>query len=287
MPDQPLISVIVPCYNQGALLGEALQSLLDQTYANWECIVVNDGSSDDTANKAMAWINKDSRFKYFYQSNGGLSAARNKGLAAISGDYIQFLDADDTIAPGKFALSLQEGGDADVIITNFSMFTKTGESTFNAAFTLHKDQLNFHSLLTGWDEEFVIPIHCGLFKSNLFSTLRFNESLKAKEDWLMWIQIYQGGIETVFIDEPFALYRYSPGSMSQNRRHMHSNLVLAYQAIYEQLSTEHRELFFKKAVNYLGGLLEETDLLLEKTRHSKSYQLGNLFVRNFNKLFKK
>lgn len=72
-----LISVIVPCYNQAQYLDECLQSVLDQTYQNWECIIVNDGSPDNTEEIALRWTKKDSRFRYLKKENEGLSSARN------------------------------------------------------------------------------------------------------------------------------------------------------------------------------------------------------------------
>ena len=88
----PLISVIVPCYNQAQYLDECLQSVLNQTYQNWECIIVNDGSPDNTHEIAESYCRKDARFKYFYKENGGLSSARNAGISISNGEFIQFLD---------------------------------------------------------------------------------------------------------------------------------------------------------------------------------------------------
>lgn len=93
----PLISIIVPCYNQAEYLDECLQSVLDQTYYNWECIIVNDGSSDNTEIVAQQWLNKDGRFKYSAKENAGLSLARNTGIANTNGEFILPLDADDKI----------------------------------------------------------------------------------------------------------------------------------------------------------------------------------------------
>lgn len=287
MSPQPLISVIVPCYNQGIYLSAALQSIYQQTTANWECLIINDGATDDTETIAQQWVLKDNRFKYFYKQNGGLSSARNKGLEEAKGAYIQFLDADDMITANKFAASLNESSKAAVIISNFKMFTSKIEAYSIAGFPLNKNYFNFEAILTGWDEQFAIPIHCALFKTELFNNIRFNESLKAREDWLMWLQIYQLNFETFFIDEPFALYRYSPDSMSQNKSLMNNNLVVAYQIIYGILPVLYRDVLYKKATTHLGRLLEETTTILERTRQSKSYQLGNFFVRNFNNLFKK
>ena len=89
------VSIIVPCYNQAQYLNEALQSVLGQTYTNWECIIVNDGSPDNTAAIAQEWVAKDDRFRYVYKENGGLCNARNTGISKAVGEYILTLDADD------------------------------------------------------------------------------------------------------------------------------------------------------------------------------------------------
>lgn len=283
-PTPPIISVIVPCYNQGKYLQDALQSVLDQTYAGWECIIINDGSTDNTEQVAMEWTSRDQRFKYFYKENGGLSSARNKGLDECAGDYIQFLDADDCIAPEKFIESLKAGPQSDIVISNFKMFADKHKGYTEATFSLSGQEFDFYNILTGWDDGFAIPIHCGLFKRSLFNTIRFNEQLKAKEDWVMWLQIYQLNIATVFVDKSYALYRCTPGSMSQNRLHMSSNLILAYQFIYIIIPVEYRDMFFKKAVNSIGRLLAENEKILMDTRQSKSYRLGNFFVKNIKRI---
>lgn len=92
------VSVVIPCYKQAQFLGEAIQSIINQTHQNWECIIVNDGSPDDTENVALTWCKQDSRIKYIYQKNGGLSKARNFGIQNTSSDFILTLDADDKYA---------------------------------------------------------------------------------------------------------------------------------------------------------------------------------------------
>lgn len=94
----PLISIIVPCYNQAQYLPETLRSVLDQVYQNWECIIVNDGSPDNTEEVALEWCAKDSRFQYLKKENGGLSDTRNYGIKHSKGKYIQVLDSDDKIS---------------------------------------------------------------------------------------------------------------------------------------------------------------------------------------------
>ena len=272
------VSVIVPCYNQGKYLADALQSIYGQTWQNWEAIVINDGSTDNTEVVALEWANKDSRFKYFYKANGGLSSARNMGLVEARGAYIQFLDADDELDANKLKDSLEEGGDADVIISDFAMFNSEG-IVHRPSTLLNKSLFNFEFILTSWDEKFFIPIHCALFKAAVFEEIRFNETLKAREDWLMWLQVYLKPVKTAYIDKPFALYRSVAGSMSQDRRLMNKNLVVAYGIIYKLLPDEYREMFFQKVVSSLGSIIAETEELLLRTRQSKSYRMGNFFVR--------
>ena len=101
------VSVIVPCYNQAQYLDEALQSILNQSFTDWECIVVNDGSKDNTEFISNEWIKKDSRFKYVYQDNGGLSNARNVGIKKAEGEFILPLDADDKIGAARYGGRLE------------------------------------------------------------------------------------------------------------------------------------------------------------------------------------
>jgi len=100
------ISVIVPCYNQGYFLGETVRSILSQSYTNWECIIVDDGSTDDTKKIANDFVRRDKRFTYLYKTNGGLSSARNAGIERVSGNWVQFLDADDVLEAEKFSKQL-------------------------------------------------------------------------------------------------------------------------------------------------------------------------------------
>lgn len=93
-----LVSIIIPCYNQVQYLDECLQSVLDQTYQNWECVIVNDGSTDNTADISKKWTEKDDRFFYFEKENGGVSSARNYGIKNSNGIYILPLDGDDYIS---------------------------------------------------------------------------------------------------------------------------------------------------------------------------------------------
>jgi glycosyltransferase involved in cell wall biosynthesis len=102
-----LVSIVIPCYNQGEFLSETLESLIGQTYTNWECFIINDGSKDNSEEVAKSWVSKDKRIHYTYKDNGGPSTARNTGILLAKGEYILPLDADDTISPEYLAKAMQ------------------------------------------------------------------------------------------------------------------------------------------------------------------------------------
>src|SRR5690554_5115415 len=121
MTDQnPLVSIIIPTYNRAHLIGETLDSVLAQTYQNWECIVVDDGSTDDTDEVMAEYMAKDSRFQYHHRPKDRLpggNAARNYGFEVSKGEYVNWLDSDDQIAPSKIEKQislLKENNSANV-----------------------------------------------------------------------------------------------------------------------------------------------------------------------------
>ena len=104
----PRVTIIVPCYKQAKYLPVTLTSVYAQTLTDWECLVIDDGSPDETGRIATEWTGRDARFYYHRKENGGLSSARNFGLRLARGRYIQFLDSDDIILPEKLSTQVME-----------------------------------------------------------------------------------------------------------------------------------------------------------------------------------
>ncbi|MCX8515984.1 MAG: glycosyltransferase family 2 protein, partial [Alphaproteobacteria bacterium] len=102
----PKVSVIIPLFNHAQYVGTAIESIVKQTYKNWELIIIDDGSTDGSAKVARSWADKDSRVHYYYQPNGGVASARNHGLARARGDYVAWQDADDVSLPRRLARQL-------------------------------------------------------------------------------------------------------------------------------------------------------------------------------------
>lgn len=288
MSNNPTVSIIVPCYNQAQYLDEALQSVLDQTYTDWECIIVNDGSPDNTAEVAKKWIEKDDRFIYFYKKNGGLSSARNLGLDNCRGNYIQFLDCDDYITENKFSRSicefnLIENQTKDVVISNFEMFTDNYQRTSKPFCVLTIELLNFDSVLYKWDDTFSIPIHCGLFKSSLFNNFRFPENLRAKEDWVMWIHIFKNKAKAIFINLPLALYRLHPNSM-MHTKDMQCDIFNAHKEI-ESIVTdkEYLELSRTLLLRYYN-LYKQNKQKFKALKNSDTFRVALFLKKTIKKL---
>jgi glycosyltransferase involved in cell wall biosynthesis len=107
MLSQPKISVIITCFNQGKYLRDSLGSLKNQDWENWECLIIDDGSKDNSLVIAQELAKNDSHIQVVSQPNAGVSSARNKGISLATGDYVQFLDADDKLASGKWKRQVQ------------------------------------------------------------------------------------------------------------------------------------------------------------------------------------
>jgi hypothetical protein len=213
----PHVSVIVPAFNYARFLGEALHSVSVQTFSDWECLVVDDGSTDDTPDVVARAAAEDSRIRYYRQTNSGLAATRNEGLTRTSGAYVQFLDADDRIAPEKLERQLAVFADhpkTDVCCSNYQPYD-SGSGEILARFSeerLGNDPLR--DFLFRWERGLCIPIHAALFRRGVWNVPRpFDERLPSKEDWLMWIDLALGGCRFRFLDEDLTFYRMHDANM--------------------------------------------------------------------------
>ena len=225
------ISIITPCYNQAEYLDEALQSVVRQTYQYWECIIVNDGSTDNTEQVARKWIEKDKRFNYIYQENRGLSSARNAGLNFANGDFIQFLDADDILSKNKFLIQLKDLENCEISVCDYFPFEdKTGlrrENRYLSPF-LNPDSYK-KEVITKWETQKSIPCHAILFKKSIIDKHKivFNECLPNHEDWVFWVKLFYHSKSLKNSYKILAKYRIKEVSMCTNEEQMHHGFVKA------------------------------------------------------------
>lgn len=273
-----LVSIIIPCYNQGVYLEETIASVLNQSYTNWECLLVNDGSTDDTACIIEKWESIDSRFKGYYQDNGGLSSARNLGLKKAKGFYIQFLDSDDLLHANKLKIALKylQKNDLDIVVANYAHFKKDANIVTPPYYTLKQEFLNYNSILYQWDTDFAIPIHCALFKASLFELFEFPVRLKAKEDWYMWTVLFYNNPKVGYVNDTLCYYRIHANSMTgDNFNHMTNNTKLFYDLIKAEIPTDDYikliELSNKKYINKSAVESQKT----QQIKQSQAFKIGN------------
>ena len=212
MEHNPLISIIIPCYNQASFIQETLQSVYQQQYQNWECLIINDGSTDASESIILDWMQRDKRFQYYKTANSGVSAARNHGLRIAQGEYIQFLDADDLLTADKLILSLDalRKYKVDIVCSNYLVFTAKVTVTEPPFSNLDHFEFNFYNLARYWNDGFTVPCHCWFFKASLLQNVSFPLDLTAQEDWVMWLLIFQQKPKTVYLKKPLAFYRRNP-----------------------------------------------------------------------------
>ncbi len=221
------ISVVIPVYNIAPYLKVCLSSVTEQSFRDYEVIIVNDGSTDDSVSLAQALITGDDRFRIINIPHSGLSAARNTGIANAKGKYIYFLDGDDCIRKDTLQLlySNAEANDLDVILFSACTFTddiNTTDHNNKYRYNGHYEGVYSGSVLS---EELVRnndAHHCSscmmmtrldhLKENNLF----FNEQLSYSEDSLMFIRLIPLSGRISVLDEPLYMRRYRNGSITTN-----------------------------------------------------------------------
>lgn len=208
------ISVIIPAYNAAETIADTLRSLLQQTFSQWEAIVVNDGSSDRTAEIVEEFTKKDSRTRLFSQENQGLSGARNSGVKLAQYDWMLFLDSDDWIFPQyleKLTNRLLEDPSLDVVYCGWAYALPDGEHVLPSL------PLYTGDLFVPLAQWCVSIVHTFVVRSSLVNALGcFNTSLRSCEDWLLWQRIARTGARFGTVNEVLAAYRTRPNSLSRN-----------------------------------------------------------------------
>lgn len=209
----PLISVIIPVYNGQKTIQDTIESVLKQTFSDFELIVINDGSEDAT----LEIVNsiQDSRLKVFSYPNAGLSASRNRGLAQACGEYVSFIDADDLWTPDKLEAqfrALQENPQAALAYSWTNCIDESGQFSRRGSYITVTGNVYAKLLLIDFIENGSNP----LIRRQAFNEVGgFDESLTAAEDRDMWLRLADR-YHFVAVPSPQVLYRASVNSMSAN-----------------------------------------------------------------------
>jgi glycosyltransferase involved in cell wall biosynthesis len=275
-----LISIIVPCYNQAQYLNECLQSVIEQTYQNWECIIVNDGSPDNTEEITNKWVEKDNRFKYLYKDNGGLSSARNAGINIAQGIYILPLDADDKISNNflnECFKSIEKNTNVNLIHGKLVKFGSINRIYKNEKYSYQKLLLDN-----------LFPCSSLFKKSEAIDIGLYDENLKAGlEDWDFWIRLLSEKSNVVYLDNCSFFYRIKDNSMYDVLKKNNLEILKIKQYIFSkniekfnpksQLELYFENLNYEKKVNNFEKYLSYKKILIilfEKIKNSIKFRLS-------------
>lgn len=264
------ISVIVPVYNLAPWLGRCVESILAQTHRNLEVILVDDGSGDDSLSIARDFALRDCRVKVIHQENAGVTAARLRGVAEATGDWIGFVDGDDEIEPPMYARLLENarGFGADISHCGYQRIDPEG----NVDYHYNTGKLHCQNHLTGLrellEEHLVEPGLCSkLYKRELFRGLngKMDLSIRNNEDMLMNFYLFSGAEKAVYEDVcPYHyLFRENSAARGKLNEHRIYDRIRVRQIILEncapELERDARQALLRVLLYVYALLTVETD----------------------------
>jgi glycosyltransferase involved in cell wall biosynthesis len=272
--NNPMVSIIMPSYNQAEYLSETLDSVLAQSFKDWECLIVDDGSIDNTEEIAKIYCKKDDRFKYIKQENQGPSVARNNGIRNSAGEFILPLDSDDLISKDYLSEAMRvfaENPKIKLVYCEAEFFgEKKGEWDL--------PEYSYERLL------FENMIFCSAFyrRSDYDNTDGYNENMReGLEDWDFWLSFLKKGDIVYKIPQIHFFYR-----IKNNSRNSISNEITV-KKMHKRIFLNHRELYFEflnpiYSENAIKNLKKHIHILqkeIEFLKVQKNGKIGNLIKK--------
>lgn len=244
--EKTVVSVILTCYNQAPYLAEALESVLNQTYPHWECIILNDGSTDRSEEIALQYVAKDKRFVYVCQENQGVVAARNHAISASHGTYILPLDGDDKIAPSYLEQAVEVLDQDQQVILVCCGVEKFGDET--GPFVL--PEMTIRNLLRGG-----CCVSCSMYRRASYDAAGGykQEMSRGWEDWEFFISLLETGGKAYRLPQTLFFYRILHRSRNSGIADPHK------EALRQQIVRLHPDLYFLE----YGKLLDEHDVIVQ------------------------
>jgi len=211
---KPLVSIITPTFNSQKFIEQTINSVLEQSYNNWELIIIDDGSSDKTVDTIKGYTSKHPNiFLIANKTNQGAGLSRNKGIQAAKGDFITFLDADDLWNPNKLDVQINTmiKNNLDVCFSSYDLINEKGNKLFRRVNAL--PVLSYKKLL----KSNYIGNLTGIYNCRSLGKIESNE-LRKRQDWLLWLKaIKKSQKPAQGIQESLACYRVRKNSMSSNK----------------------------------------------------------------------
>ena len=287
----PKISIIIPVYNAASFVQTCLYSLKNQNYSNFEVIIIDDGSTDDTVSQIREVIKNDSRFSLYEQLNKGVSAARNFALKKITGDYVTFIDADDKVQESylETLVNYLRVSKSDVLVFNYFLWTPSRDSTRAIVESNNKDKLASDEYirlifsLGDSDKKYAIGgyVWNKIFSRKLIGNTQFNEQITAAEDELFCFETFRSNMKVSWYSAPLVFYRQHEFSSIKKTdfpiRHLETRIKMLAESkgsgVVEDLLTI---AYFQSLISAIGAIIKEKELCsmeLLIDLHSKADEL--------------
>lgn len=240
--EKGLVSIITPMYNGERFVGETIDSVLNQTYSNWEIIVIDDGSKDKGPEKVKAYADKDSRISIFSQANGGSAAARNNGIRRAKGQYIALLDADDTWNPDFLEKQIQLMNDKKALLV-YSSHTRIDEFSEEILKPfIVPEKIGYHDLL----KSCYISCLTGLYDTSVYGKVYLREDMRSlRDDYVYWLEIMKKVKVAYGNKEVIANYRILNSSASRKKNKV---IIPHFKVLYKV-----EQLGLVRSLYYLGN----------------------------------
>jgi teichuronic acid biosynthesis glycosyltransferase TuaG len=270
---EKLISIIMPAYNAEKFIEESINSVLEQTYINWELLVIDDGSTDRTSEIVRIKQNADNRIYYFFQENGKQGKARNRGIKESRGEYIAFLDSDDLWLPEKLKVTFQEiiaGGNSLVFTDSYVFYGDKKNISSLITLGVKNEMFQGESGVLKFFEYNRIPNLTVLVRREILNEVGGFSDAGVAEDYEMWLKLLAKGYSFTSINIPLALYRIHTESTTSKDR------LATFEAvqIIKSFTKEHPE--------YIG----DTKIILKKKIKYWLSNGENLTLKNFRMIIK-
>ena len=234
------LSIIIPVYRVENSLERCLQSIVGQSFTNWEAILVDDGSPDNCPAMCDAWAKRDARFTVIHKENGGLSDARNAGIDIAKGNYITFVDSDDFIAPNTYGpLMEQLGMHPDIDILEYSLVKHFGSPQEEI---VQFNDCSYTDLRTYWLDGLAYQHSYAwnkLFRRTLFNDVRFPKGIVFEDLYTLPLLLEHARLT---VTTPLGLYYYCANSEGITSRASGTELNMLLQGhinMYHQLGLQH------------------------------------------------
>lgn len=220
-----LVSIITPLYNSKAFIAETISSVLKQTYTNWELLLIDDCSTDNTLEVVAEFLLKNPNIKLIKNnSNSGAAISRNKGIAEAKGDFIAFLDADDLWKPKKLEkqINFMQTENCEVCFSSYEQIDEAGKPVNKLVKAL--PVLDYNTLL----KTNYIGNLTGIYNAKVLGKIEA-PNLRKRQDWLLWLAaIKKSGKPAKSVQESLAYYRVREGSISSNKIELLKHNYLVY-----------------------------------------------------------